>query len=919
MRTIIIANIDNFSVFGMLTLLSDHRIGPVGIIAALLLAVPLYLLHHTLQQDEQHKHQARLEQRAALSFNNAQRSLTALQEQLQALRSLLQLNPELSRSQFDQFNSQTTISAYGIAAFEWLPRVRREQAEHWVKQARSDGIFDFRLSHTDSPQADLYPIYYTSAAQMNGLSLGTNLAANPALWQAMQQASHSNTLQIGISESTEQDQTEGAEFRLILPVFGPPQQLRGYVSAMIRFEEAINILLGPVLSSRNGLALEIRDLSRPSPQTLFSSVPGNSTPIFSAYFTQQLGDRQLSYQFSDISPVAPWWQLPRSTLVVCGIALVALTLLLLLQRNLARRARAEALAQQQTRSLKAVQSDYHNLLEKVIEGVYSATLDGRFIQVNPALARAFGYGEPAEMVQQVEQIGQQLHQNIERYRQFLSQLHQQKEVLNFEWQGLDSRGNSIWLSENAYLSHNAQGEPIYQGTIDVITERKQNEQQLSYQARHDALTGLLNRTAFQQVLESGLQQHPAGAVLFIDIDGFKKINDTLGHSVGDQFLRELAQRLSDSLQSSDTLARIGGDEFVIYSQRDNHSPDTITQLAQHLQHTVCQPFRLQHQTLQVSASIGITFIQPGYQHASDVLRDADLAMYEVKKNGKGTHQVFSLELHERMSKQNQLEGQLSTAMANQEFSLHYQPVVDLYSEQVCGFEALLRWRNNQLGWVPPSQFIPLAEQTQLMPALGMWIIHQALPALARLQQQTGHHELTLNINLSPRQLHDDQLLQVLPQLLQQHQLNPRQINFELTESALNIDESAIIQRLEQLRQLGFGIYIDDFGTGYSSLKRLVNFPATGIKIDRSFVDRLDQDQNKRVMIEMIMSMATLLELNVVAEGIERPVEQQLLRQQGCHRAQGYLFYRPLPEGALLEQLCKRDNSEPLDGLALLPA
>ncbi len=902
-------------------MLSDHKIGLAGLIAALMLAVPLYLLHHTLQLDEQQQNQARLEQRATLSFNSAQRSLSALQEQLLALRSLVQLSPELSRQQFDQFNSQTRISAYGIAAFEWIPRVERSEADHWVRQARADGVFDFRLSDTDSSQAALYPIYYTSAAQMNGLSLGTNLAAKSSLWQAMQQARTANSLHIGISESTEQDQTEGAEFRLILPVFSTDQQLRGFVSAMIRFEEAINILLGPVLSSRNGLALEISDLSTRPAQPLFSSVPANRKLTLSANFSQQLGDRQLAYQFSDLSPARPWWQLPRSTLIVCAIALVTLTLLLLLQQNLARRARAEALAQQQTRSLKAIQSDYHNLLEKVIEGVYSATIEGRFIQVNPALARAFGYQDPTEMVQQVEQIGHQLHQNIERYRLFLSQLHQHKEVLNFEWQGKDCHGNSIWLSENAYFSHTEQGEPIYQGTINVITERKQNEQLLSYQARHDALTGLLNRTAFQQVLEHGLQQHPGGAVLFLDIDGFKKINDTLGHSVGDQFLRELAQRLNSCLHNNDTLARIGGDEFVIYSHDHDNQQDAILQLAQRLQDTVCQPFQQQHQhqALQVSASIGITFIRPTYQHASDVLRDADLAMYEVKNNGKGNHQIFSLELHERMSKQNLLEQQLSNALANQEFSLHYQPVVGLHDQQVYGFEALLRWRNNQLGWVPPGRFIPLAEQSQLMPALGMWIIRQALPALARLQQKTGRHELTMNINLSPCQLHDDQLLEQLPHLIKQHRLNPAQISFELTESALNIDESAIIRRLEQLRKLGFGIYIDDFGTGYSSLKRLVNFPATGIKIDRSFVDRLDQDQNKRVMIEMIMSMAQLLELNVVAEGIETPIEHQILLQQGCYRAQGYLFYRPLPETALLEQLCRTDYRDPLAGLSLLPA
>jgi len=903
--------------------LSDHKLGAAGFVAALILALPLYLLHHSLQQEELAVSEQRLQQRAALSFNNAQSNLKALQEHLLSLSSLLRLKPDLSRDAFDRFNSQTSISAYGIAAFEWIPRIERSAAAQWVARARQDGIFDFRLIDTRKPASTLFPIYYTSASQMNGLSLGRNLAAHPDLWPVMQQAATSNSLQVGVSENTQLDETEGAEFRLLLPVFSTSEnQLQGFVSAMFRFEEAMHVLLGSILSSNNGLGLQIHDDA--SGELLFGSSQQTRALIRSgnarATFPLALGDRQLTFTFIDRSEPLPWWHLPRSALMTGGIALVALSMLLLMQRTLARRHRAEALAQQQTRSLKAVQSDYHNLFEKVIEGVYSATLDGRFVRVNPALARAFGYDSPEQMLAEVDQIGEQLHTDLQRYHHFLSQLHSRKEVLNYEWEGRDRQGNPVWLSENAYLNYSEDGTPIYQGTIDVITERKLNEQQLSYQARHDALTGLLNRSAFQQALDRGLQQHNRGAVLFIDIDGFKKINDTLGHAIGDLFLCELAERLRNSTRSEDCLARIGGDEFVIYSQGSGTEQQTI-RLAERLQSTICELFWLPelNQPLQVSASIGIRFINEQTPSAGDVLRDADLAMYEVKKNGKGTHHIFSVELHERMTRQNQLESLLEQALARDEFSLHYQPVVGIHSQQIMGFEALLRWRNNELGWVPPARFIPVAEQSSLIQQLGLWVIRQGFQGLSRIQQQTGQYGLTLNINLSPRQLQDDLLLSKLPGLLQTYQLDAGQINFEVTESALNTDEEdPVIERLTALRELGFGIYIDDFGTGYSSLKRLIDFPATGLKIDRSFVDGIDQDQNKQVMVEMVMSMSRLLDLNIVAEGIETVAEQQVLINQGCRRAQGYLFCQPMPEAALTAKMIQPPEDD-MDGMSLLPA
>ena len=414
-----------------------------------------------------------------------------------------------------------------------------------------------------------------------------------------------------------------------------------------------------------------------------------------------------------------------------------------------------------------------------------------------------------------------------------------------------------------------------------------------------------------------MQQQQWGQVLFIDLDGFKKINDTYGHGNGDLFLQEIAQRLQQVLRQQDSIARIGGDEFVIYLAGEMSNP-AIQQLTDRLQLEVARPVMLDgcFVSLQVSASIGVTFLGPHYQHASDILRDADLAMYEVKKNGKAAHQIYSLELHEQIQLQTEFEKHLHSALEKQEFSLNYQPVVSIEDgsichssgperNSVCGFEVLLRWYNPQLGQVSPERFVPLAEQQHLMPGIGLWIVTEALKGFNQLQACVPDKPVTININLSPRQLHDDSLLEALPGLLQQAGVNAHSIRFELTESALDMDEQAVIERLTALRDMGFKIYIDDFGTGYSSLKRLVEFPIDGIKVDRSFVHQLEDDSSKQAMIEVIVHMARLLNLKVVAEGVETQEQRALLQAAGCRLAQGYLFAKPLPEEAAGQFLLKQ--------------
>ena len=874
-----------------------------------ILLFPLYFLYVALQQSEQQLAYEQLNQHASLGFNTAERNLDVLQEHLVALRSMMTYQPELSRQQFDQFNAQSSLSGYGIVVYEWIPKTSHQQAPALIREAVNTGIFDFRFSRVGSDEV-FYPIYYSASAQMNGLSLGINLADIDSIREGMMLAAKDNSLQLVISENMGVDESTTPEVRLLLPVFvlndqgevGP--ELRGYVSAMTHFDAAMQILLGPVLSQKQNLGLEIYREVLQDTELLFSSLrQQTSESRYRIDFTQNYANWQLRYQFVDLSPPMPWWYLSRPTLIVTGIGLIILLFVLLLRHTLYRRIRAEALAREKTRSLELVQNEYHNLFEKVVEGVYSATLEGQFLKVNPALARAFGYEEPRQMQQAVEHIGRQLHREHQSYQVFLQTLLENKEVFNYEWEGEDRHGNTIWLSENAYLNTADDGCVVYQGTLDVITERKFNEQQLNYQANHDALTGLLNRTACQNFLEEYLQNKQWGVVLFIDLDGFKKINDGYGHGVGDLFLQETADRLNQILRKKDRIARIGGDEFVIYFEGEM-SQQTIKQLAERLQREVTRPVLLDGSSiaLQVSASIGFAFLGPHYQHARDILRDADLAMYEVKKNGKANYQVFSLALHEQVQRQIEFDDLLHSALDNDEFSLCFQPVVCLKDARTQGFEALLRWYNPKLGQVSPDRFIPLAEKSLLIQPLGLWVITQALAGFRRLSLLQPDAGLYLNINLSPRQLQDDQLLQALPRLLTDAKVVPESIRFELTESALDMNEQVVTERLSALRTMGFKIYIDDFGTGYSSLKRLVQFPIDGIKIDRSFVDGLEQDSSKQVMVEVIVTMARLLNLQVVAEGVETEAQRKLLQEGGCRFAQGYLFSRPLPEVELSRQL-----------------
>jgi diguanylate cyclase (GGDEF)-like protein len=446
-----------------------------------------------------------------------------------------------------------------------------------------------------------------------------------------------------------------------------------------------------------------------------------------------------------------------------------------------------------------------------------------------------------------------------------------------------------------------------------ISDRRQAEAQLAFDALHDGLTGLPNRTQLMKKIELALQsaQSDGGnpfAVLFIDLDRFKRVNDSLGHIVGDQFLIAIAHRLQLCLRPTDLVARLGGDEFTVLVE-PVQDPVEATQIAERILETLRSPFHLQGHTLFSGASIGIAFGSAHYQTAVDLLRDADLAMYQAKETGRACYALFNQQLHIQSLKLLQIESDLRQAISQQEFFLNYQPIVNLVTGKLLGFEALVRWQHPQHGLIPPSDFIPVAEETGLIIALGEWVLRQACHQLHTWQQAfPDQAALTVSVNLSSQQLRDPGFIGRLDRVLVETQLDGNHLRLELTESMLIEHVEAILQTLNEIRARNIQLSIDDFGIGYSSLNYLLRFPINTLKIDRTFVDRMTVDTENFEIVRAIATLAHSIKMDVIAEGIETLQQVAQLKGLGCEFGQGYLFAKPLSVQSV-EQLLAADHPQ----------
>ena len=539
---------------------------------------------------------------------------------------------------------------------------------------------------------------------------------------------------------------------------------------------------------------------------------------------------------------------------------------------------------------------YSNLVELAAIGISHVDPNGRFVHVNRRLCEMLGYSrtELLELsVQQVSHPDDQLATEKERLRLIAGEI----DSFKAEKRYLRKDGTPIWVHITVATRRGVDARRLHDvSIIEDITERREAQNRVQFLATHDEMTGLANRTLFNELLSNAIARDRRYgrrfAVLFIDLDRFKIINDSLGHEGGDQLLKEMASRLKANVRESDVLARFGGDEFALLAQE---VPDrqTAALIARNLLLLALRPVRISGQQCRVTASIGIAMYPDDAQDVTTLLRNADMAMYRAKEAGKNGFQFYSPVIGAVSEKRLQFETGLREAVGRDEISLHYQAKVEISTGEIRGVEALMRWSHPEFGEVSPTQFIPIAEESGLIVPLGLWALRAAcVQSVAWIR--SGLPQLSMAVNLSPRQFLDPNLVDSVRQVLEETGMPPHLLELEITESVMLHDIETAIRKLMAIRNLGVRLAVDDFGTGYSSLSQLKRFPIDALKIDRSFIRGIPTDKDDMAITEAILALGKTLGVTIVAEGVETSEQQAFLLRHACHEMQGFHFSRPIP-------------------------
>ena len=561
-----------------------------------------------------------------------------------------------------------------------------------------------------------------------------------------------------------------------------------------------------------------------------------------------------------------------------------------------RRKQAEDALQESEQQLRA-------MFENADVGISMTALDLRYLRVNDKFCSLLGYEREELLRMSIADVN--LPENVAHLVEFRERLllEQQPDATR-EKQLVRKDGSLIWLSMATSVVRASDGSPRYfMAVIQDISESKraaaalkESEAQFRQLAHYDSLTNLPNRALFYDRLAHGLAQALrnkwALAVMFIDVDRFKHVNDTFGHAAGDQLLKKVSERLSECVRSDDTVGRLSGDEFSIVLSRLSVAEDAAT-VAQKIVDALNQPFQLEGAELFVTASIGITVFPADSTDQDTLIRNADVAMYRAKERGRNNYQFYTPELNRRTRAMLSMEGELRRALERDELVLHYQPKVSLGSGRITGVEALLRWRHPERGLVPPGDFIPLLEETGLIVQAGEWVLKAVCEQL-KVWERAGIEAVPVAINLSARQFLAPDLAGSIRRVLEAHEVRAALVEVEITESAIMTNAEEAIRTLEYLQSLGVQTAVDDFGTGYSSLSYLKRFPLRALKVDRSFVRDITTDPDDAAITQAVISMAHSLDLKVIAEGVETEGQLSFLERYGCDEVQGYLYSRPVP-------------------------
>ena len=545
------------------------------------------------------------------------------------------------------------------------------------------------------------------------------------------------------------------------------------------------------------------------------------------------------------------------------------------------------------------------VFENTVEGILVTDTQGVIQMVNRAFSDITGFSSLEAVGSTPRLLNSRRHPPeffAQMWRELEEKGHWQGEIWNRRKNG---EAFPEWLTITAIKD--AQGRTAhFVGVFHDITEAKRSQEQISYQAYHDALTGLPNRMLFNDRLRVALaqaQRRGRGlSILFLDLDNFKTINDSLGHATGDLLLQQVAKRLVRWVREEDTVARLGGDEFIMLLSAVGE-PDAAVQVAERILESLAEPLVIGDQELFITASIGITIFPHDGLEPETLVANADLAMYRAKGEGRNNYMLFTPAMNQVVVRRLEMERALRRAIMRDELIVYYQPKVDLHSGLMVGLEALVRWQRPGHGLVSPADFIPLAEETGLILPIGEWVLRTAC-ARAKIWHDQGHRHLGVAVNLSPRQFQQRNLVQTVARVLEETRLDPACLELEVTEGVLMHSVEEAIRTMQELSALGVKLFMDDFGRGYSSLYHLKRFPMQALKIDRSFVQDVTSNPSDASIVNTIISMGRSLNLQVVAEGVETQEQLEFLRANQCHQMQGYLFSRPVPDeqiSQLLEQ------------------
>ncbi|PCK31134.1 EAL domain-containing protein [Pseudoalteromonas piscicida] len=535
------------------------------------------------------------------------------------------------------------------------------------------------------------------------------------------------------------------------------------------------------------------------------------------------------------------------------------------------------------------------------EGIMTTNAKLEITAVNPAFTKITGYEEHEVLGQRPTILSSGKHDK-HFYEQMWSTLNSQGQWASEIWnKRKDGSLYPEWLAIS--VVHDDKGlVQQYVAILSDMTERKAQEEQIEYQAYYDVLTGLPNRTLLLERIEQDIKRmsrsHHQSAVLFIDLDRFKRVNDTMGHEAGDVLLVSVAQRLNELLRKSDTLSRFGGDEFVLLLSQITH-PDHAAQVADKIVKALSEPFVINGFEVFTGASIGIAILPSDAKDQKELLRLADLAMYKAKEAGRNQYHFFAQEMQLQVNRRVELEQHLRAALEHKRLTVHYQPIVDIVTGKLYGVEALMRWPTDFGKYISPAEFIPVAEESGLIAPLGEWLLGQACSDIRRLNKALGMN-CYLTVNVSSQQYRLGFNATTIKKIMQQSGFHPENLTLEITESILLEDDKAVTSWLQSLRATGVNLAIDDFGTGYSSLSYLKRFPINILKIDRGFIQDIDQSQDAVVLVNAILSMAESLSLKVIAEGVEQQGQLERLQGLGCQYVQGYFYAKPMAIEGLIE-------------------